>query len=97
MEFKSFSEYLTEAKGEVYFVFGRFNPPTSGHEKLFDKLKKTAGSNPYPGTLVTMISGIPFLYNTPSIKSCGNGPAKVFNVAVKVPTFLSYSLSYLAA
>jgi hypothetical protein len=47
MEFKSFSEYLTEAKGEVYFVFGRFNPPTSGHEKLFDKLKKTAGSNPY--------------------------------------------------
>jgi hypothetical protein len=47
MEFKSFSQYLTEAKGEVYFVFGRFNPPTSGHEKLFDKLKKTAGSNPY--------------------------------------------------
>ena len=47
MEFKSFSEYLSEAKSEVYFVFGRFNPPTSGHEKLFDKLKKTAGSNPY--------------------------------------------------
>jgi len=47
MEFKSFSQYLTEAKGEVYFVFGRFNPPTSGHEKLFDKLKKTAGSNTY--------------------------------------------------
>ena len=47
MEFKSFSEYLTEAKGEVFFVFGRFNPPTSGHEKLFDKLKATAGSNPY--------------------------------------------------
>ncbi len=47
MEFKSFSQYLTEAKGEVYFVFGRFNPPTSGHEKLFNKLKKTAGSNPY--------------------------------------------------
>jgi hypothetical protein len=47
MEIKSFSDYLTEAKGEVYFVFGRFNPPTSGHEKLFDKLKKTAGSNPY--------------------------------------------------
>ncbi len=47
MEFKSFSEYLTEAKGEVYFVFGRFNPPTSGHEKLFDMLKKTAGGSPY--------------------------------------------------
>ena len=24
------------------FVFGRFNPPTSGHEKLFDALKKTS-------------------------------------------------------
>jgi len=47
MEFKSFSQYLSEAKGEVYFVFGRFNPPTPGHAKLFDKLKKTAGSNPY--------------------------------------------------
>jgi|TARA_R110000851_G_scaffold10724_1_gene38328 hypothetical protein len=44
---KGFSDYLVEAKGEVYFVFGRFNPPTSGHEKLFDKLKKTAGANPY--------------------------------------------------
>jgi nicotinic acid mononucleotide adenylyltransferase len=47
MEFKSFSQYLSEAKGEVYFVFGRFNPPTPGHDKLFDVLKKTAGSNPY--------------------------------------------------
>jgi hypothetical protein len=28
-------------------VFGRFNPPTPGHDKLFDVLKKTAGSNPY--------------------------------------------------
>ena len=47
MEFKSFSQYLSEAKGVVYFVFGRFNPPTPGHDKLFDVLKKTAGSNPY--------------------------------------------------
>lgn len=40
MEFKRFSEYLVEAKGEMTFVFGRFNPPTIGHEKLFEKLKK---------------------------------------------------------
>ena len=43
MEFKSFNEYLTEEKGEITFVFGRFNPPTVGHEKLFDKLKSVSG------------------------------------------------------
>ena len=42
MEFKSFNEYLTEEKGEITFVFGRFNPPTVGHEKLFDKLKSVS-------------------------------------------------------
>jgi hypothetical protein len=45
MEFKSFREYLSEAKGEITFVFGRFNPPTTGHEKLFDKLKKVSGGS----------------------------------------------------
>jgi len=45
MEYKSFSEYLSEAKGEMTFVFGRFNPPTTGHEKLFDKLKKVSGGS----------------------------------------------------
>ena len=40
MAIKSFNEYLAEASNEVTFVFGRFNPPTVGHEKLFDKLKK---------------------------------------------------------
>jgi hypothetical protein len=42
MEFKSFSTYLTEEKGEITFAFGRFNPPTVGHEKLFDKIKSVA-------------------------------------------------------
>lgn len=42
MAFKSFNEYLTEEKGEITFVFGRFNPPTVGHEKLFDKLKSVS-------------------------------------------------------
>lgn len=44
---KSFKDYLTEDAKEVAFVFGRFNPPTVGHEKVFDKLKSVAGSNPY--------------------------------------------------
>ena len=37
---KSFSQYIVEADSKaVTFVFGRFNPPTNGHEILFDKLK----------------------------------------------------------
>ena len=40
-----FSEYLKEAKGEMTFVFGRFNPPTTGHEKLFEQLKKVSGGS----------------------------------------------------
>ena len=32
---------LVEARGdEVTFTFGRFNPPTIGHEKLMDATKK---------------------------------------------------------
>ena len=42
MAFKSFNDYLTEEKGEITFVFGRFNPPTVGHQKLFDKLKSVS-------------------------------------------------------
>jgi len=48
MQFKSFSDYLVEdAKKEITFVFGRFNPPTIGHEKLFDQTKKLARSGAY--------------------------------------------------
>ena len=32
-----------EDRGDVTVVFGRFNPPTIGHEKLLDAAKKTAG------------------------------------------------------
>ncbi len=32
---------------KVVFAFGRFNPPTIGHEKLIDKVKKVAGSDDY--------------------------------------------------
>ena len=41
----SFNQYLKEEKGEITFVFGRFNPPTVGHEKLFDKLKKVSSGS----------------------------------------------------
>ena len=42
MGFKSFGEYLTEETKEVTFGWGRYNPPTNGHEKLFDTIKKVA-------------------------------------------------------
>jgi hypothetical protein len=43
---KTFKE-LTEAKETVVFGFGRFNPPTTGHEKLIEKVASVAGSNPF--------------------------------------------------
>lgn len=43
---KSFSQYLAEKTSNVYFTFGRFNPPTTGHQKLLDKIAKTAGGDP---------------------------------------------------
>ena len=43
---KSFNAFLTEAKDKgVVFTFGRFNPPTTGHGKLVDKLKKQSGGD----------------------------------------------------
>ena len=47
MSIKSFSDFLTEATKEVTFTFGRYNPPTIGHEKLFDAVKKQARSGAY--------------------------------------------------
>ena len=43
---KTFRE-LTEAKETVVFAYGRFNPPTTGHEKLIEKVVSVAGSNDY--------------------------------------------------
>jgi len=40
---KTFGKFLTEAKDKgAVFTFGRFNPPTTGHAKLVDKLKKVS-------------------------------------------------------
>ena len=37
------SNALSEQRGDaVVFTFGRFNPPTSGHEKLIDAVKRIA-------------------------------------------------------
>ena len=45
---KSFKK-LFEAKDEkVVFTFGRFNPPTVGHGKLIDALKKASSGGYAP-------------------------------------------------
>ena len=44
MAIKSFSDFLTESTKEVTFTFGRYNPPTIGHEVLFEAVKKQARS-----------------------------------------------------
>jgi len=43
----SFKNYLVEEEKTLYFVWGRMNPPTAGHEKLLDFLKSKAGNNPF--------------------------------------------------
>ena len=45
--FKSFSDYIVEETKEVVFTFGRFNPPTTGHEKLLAKVASIASGNNY--------------------------------------------------
>ena len=45
---KSFSQYLTEdAAKDVVFAFGQFNPPTTGHEKLIEKVAEIAKNRVY--------------------------------------------------
>ena len=40
---KSLNAFLSEAKGKkAVFTFGRFNPPTTGHAKLVDRLQKVS-------------------------------------------------------
>ena len=43
---KNFKDYLVETK-EVYFTFGRMNPPTIGHGKVMDALKSKAKGADY--------------------------------------------------
>jgi hypothetical protein len=43
----SFSQYLVEEEREVYFTFGRMNPPHIGHGKLMNVMSAKAGKSPY--------------------------------------------------
>ena len=47
MPIKNFSQYLVEEEREVYFTFGRMNPPTIGHGKVMDVLAKKSGKSDY--------------------------------------------------
>ena len=47
MPIKNFSQYLIEEEREVYFTFGRMNPPTIGHGKVMDVLAKKSGKSDY--------------------------------------------------
>ena len=44
---KSFKQYTEEKSKSVVFTFGRFNPPTTGHEKLLIKVASLATGNDY--------------------------------------------------
>lgn len=46
---KKFSEFLSEVVNskEIVFAFGRFNPPTNGHEKLMDKVASVSKGGTY--------------------------------------------------
>ena len=47
MGIKNFSQYLIESEKEVYFTFGRMNPPTIGHGKVLDTISQKSGRNDY--------------------------------------------------
>jgi len=46
IKYESFRTF-SEGTESVVFTFGRFNPPTTGHEKLIEKVKKIAGGDDY--------------------------------------------------
>ena len=43
----SFKQYLVEEEREVFFTYGRMNPPTIGHGKLMNIMSAKAGKSPY--------------------------------------------------
>ena len=45
--FKTFTQYIAEAKKEITFTFGRLNPPTVGHGKLLDSVARAASGGTY--------------------------------------------------
>lgn len=47
MHIPSFKQYIVEEQREVFFTFGRMNPPTIGHGKLLNVMSTKAGSNQF--------------------------------------------------
>jgi hypothetical protein len=43
----SFKQYLVEEQREVFFTYGRMNPPTTGHGKLMNAMSAKSGKSPY--------------------------------------------------
>jgi hypothetical protein len=44
---KGFRQYISESTSGVTFTFGRFNPPTIGHEKLLDKVSSVSSGGAF--------------------------------------------------
>ena len=44
---QSFKQFKEATEKGVIFTFGRFNPPTTGHEKLMNKVTSLASGNDY--------------------------------------------------
>ena len=42
-----FKDLMIEGSGLIVISFGRFNPPTIGHEKVIEKVKEVAGTAPF--------------------------------------------------
>ena len=42
-----FKDLMLEGSGLIVISFGRFNPPTIGHEKVIEKVKSIAGTAPF--------------------------------------------------
>ena len=42
---RKFSDIMEKAGDTAIFTFGRFNPPTTGHEKLIDALAREQSKN----------------------------------------------------
>jgi len=70
---KSFKD-IREARGDTcVFTFGRFNPPTTGHEKLLDAVakqaKKNAGAPYYVFASHSEKSTLPYLLSSLQCKT----------------------------
>ncbi len=47
VQLKSFKTYTEEKTSEIIVSFGRFNPPTKGHEENIEAISKLAKGKPF--------------------------------------------------